>query len=938
LILTILLGFVLRTHELDGQSLWSDEGLSYYRATLSLPEILANNITIDGIDTRDTNPPFYFLLLHVVRAAAGETVFALRFAGVVVGSLAIPLMYVLGSTSLGRRVGLMTAILMAISPFHVWQSQVLRNYSLLLTLNLLSVYGLFRYLLARPGNRHSGWLILWLAAGLLGIYTHFFGFFVFAFGLLALTISLVKWWGIRRLLGKVWFWMALGLALLVLLPGTILAINRFAAGRQVDFAQIPLSTLLVHAAGAFSVGIHWSLTHEPWRYLPIILIAFVGLYFAWQNRRQPTALLLGYQIIPLGLLYVLSYINPLYNGVRHLLIGLPPFLILLASGIVGPLQLKEGEQIGRGLRRTWYLVGPIMALVAIGLQLAWLNDQFTAPELVRDDVRGPATYLSENAGPADVVILHDTLIRPTFEYYYDGPAPVISVPRVDETDMQSAIHSLDSAADGADRVWFLTQPTPRTGFNRGALSDWANENWSRILDSRYAAMWLRVRLEGFLAGTTLSSVPDTATKIEVSWNQTLDLHGHEIPGELTAGANTWMTFYLSQPKTSPEQHTLSLRLVDEMGREWARMDETIASGFPPAASIANAMMRYDHQVSVPAGILSGRYALQARLVRTADGQTIPLSTGPVEYHLADVVVHGASCSAADDSLPSDVQRRINFGGEIQLLGSDTPSGEVRPGHPIAVDLWWCGRRQPEADYRLRLQLIDGSGQVVGESIGPLAREDYPTSHWQKDELLLGKPLLVVPSSAEAGLYDLELSVIQPDGDDALRIGWPLGKHRLSLGSIEVVPWPMETELPAISSPLQADFGQPPIIELTGYDLTDGELSLGETLALTLVWRSHAGNLPTSYKVFVHLVDDAGEIVSQSDSEPVGGFRPTTSWREGEVLSDSHSLSIPAEIGAGEYTLWAGIYDPETGFRLLIHVDGQEQPDGRLRLTTLTRQP
>jgi hypothetical protein len=944
LIAAIFLGFVLRVHDLEGQSMWSDEGLSLYRATLTLPDIVANVIIVDGVETRDTNPPFYFLLLHLIRNAAGDTVFALRFLGVAAATLSIPLMYALGSASLGRRVGLVAAILMAISPFHIWQSQIMRNYGLLLTLNLLSVYGLFRYVLAKVDERRARWFILWLAAGLLGIYTHFFAFLVFAFGLFALGILTVKSWGIGRLLRTAWFWIALGLAFVILLPASALAIERFAAGGQVDFFYVPLNRFLIQATSAFSVGVNWTLFHVWWRVVPVVMIAVLGLWFAWRRRSRSAIMLLGYQIIPLGLLYALSFINPIYNGVRHLLIGLPPFLIFVASGIVGPGQLSFRGEAGEVLTRAWRLIGPILAVIVIVNQLSWLNSQFTAPRLVRDDVRGPALYLNEYAGPDDVVVLHDTLIRPTFGYYYSGQAPVVSVPRFGEANVELAIQTLQEEVAKADRVWFLTEPTPRTGFDRQVLDEWADDNWHRFLEVPYAAMWLRVRLEGYQAHVVVPSVPADMTAVDLVWDQTLRMHGYDVPGEVTAGKDWLMAFYLSQPTDMPEQHTVLLRVVDEKGQEWAVLGETIETGFPPAAGVADTIMRYDLRTAIPPGVPPGAYSLYARLVRTADGQTIPMSTGAVEHHLADVTVQGASCSAAADNLSPDVQLKTNFGGEIQLLGNAAPAGEVWPGHPISVNLWWCARRQPEADYRLRLQLIDSSGNVVGESIGPLVTEDYPTSHWQEDELLMGKPLVVVPSSVEAGLYDLELSVIQPDSDDALRIGWPLGKQSLSLGSIEVVPWPMETELPAISQPLLADFGQPPIIELNGYDLTGGELSPddelspGDSLGLTLVWRSLAGDLLSRYNVFVHLVDGAGEIVTQSDSEPAGGLRPTTSWREGEVISDAHALNIPADIGPGEYTLWAGLYDPETSQRLPVYVDGQEQPDGRLNLTTLSRQP
>ena len=179
LILVVLLSFVLRIHDLEGQSMWSDEGLSLYRARLSLAENSQNIITVDGIDTRDTNPPLYFMLLHLWRNSTGETIFGLRFIGVAIATLAVPLIYALGKITFGRYAGFLASFLMAISPFHVWQSQVLRNYGMLLTLNLLSIYGLFRFILARSGRRRTLWLVIWAGAALIGIYTHYFSFFIF---------------------------------------------------------------------------------------------------------------------------------------------------------------------------------------------------------------------------------------------------------------------------------------------------------------------------------------------------------------------------------------------------------------------------------------------------------------------------------------------------------------------------------------------------------------------------------------------------------------------------------------------------------------------------------------------------------------------------------------------------------------------------------------
>ena len=97
------------------------------------------------------------------------------------------------------------------------------------------------------------------------------------------------------------------------------------------------------------------------------------------------------------------------------------------------------------------------------------------------------------------------------------------------------------------------------------------------------------------------------------------------------------------------------------------------------------------------------------------------------------------------------------------------------------------------------------------------------------------------------------------------------------------------KVPSIPNSLRADFGQPPLIELHGYDLAGlsvDEASPGDNLELTLFWRSLSESITTSYSVLVHLTDETGEIVAQGDGRPASGFRPTTSWRQGEVIVDA----------------------------------------------------
>ena len=80
----ILLAFLLRAVHLDFQSLWSDEGISLFRAVQPLPE-LWRNMPVEHV-------PGYFVLLHVWMAATGQADFALRYLSLLPSVLAVALM------------------------------------------------------------------------------------------------------------------------------------------------------------------------------------------------------------------------------------------------------------------------------------------------------------------------------------------------------------------------------------------------------------------------------------------------------------------------------------------------------------------------------------------------------------------------------------------------------------------------------------------------------------------------------------------------------------------------------------------------------------------------------------------------------------------------------------------------------------------------------
>jgi hypothetical protein len=103
--------------------------------------------------------------------------------------------------------------------------------------------------------------------------------------------------------------------------------------------------------------------------------------------------------------------------------------------------------------------------------------------------------------------------------------------------------------------------------------------------------------------------------------------------------------------------------------------------------------------------------------------------------------------------------------------------------------------------------------------------------------------------------------------------------------------------------------------LTGYGTADASVQPGEIVRIALLWQP-LKEMDRDYSVFIHLVGPDGQIRGQHDGQPVGGFRPTSSWRMGQEIPDQHALYLAPGAPPGEYWLVVGLYDGATGQRLL----------------------
>lgn len=125
-------GLILRVATIDTRGLWLDEATTILQTSGTLLQTIQSQIG-------GTHPPLFHMLMHFWIYLFGTAEPTIRAYALVFGVAAIPVAYWAGTAVYDRKVGVVAAGILAISPYHIWYSQEARMYTMVMFFALLSV-------------------------------------------------------------------------------------------------------------------------------------------------------------------------------------------------------------------------------------------------------------------------------------------------------------------------------------------------------------------------------------------------------------------------------------------------------------------------------------------------------------------------------------------------------------------------------------------------------------------------------------------------------------------------------------------------------------------------------------------------------------------------------------------------------------------------------
>lgn len=378
-------GTALRLYGLGDQSLWADEGLSYWVASAAdLDELLRRQTE------RSLHPPLGFLINHLALGMEDSDTM-MRLPSALLGALTIPLIYALGRALTWPTAALVATAIFAVSPFHLWHSQDARAYAPLLLANTASTLALLWTI--ATGRARAGGALYALAASL-GLYLHAFAVIPIMVHGLWLLLCRRRW--------LPWFLLAVAGALLLAAPVTVEwtthlvgRLAQVAAGSSVHASgrSIVSPAVLPYALYVFAVGysfgpdvagLHgdrsFAFFGRFWAEILVVALVFGSLLVAGLRalprrvgRAERAHVLLGL-LLPLLLGLLIAAATKFAFNVRYMIAAYPYFCVLLGAGVASLASARAPLD--------W-----TAAAAVVGLSLWSWSNYLTDPRFAKEDLR-----------------------------------------------------------------------------------------------------------------------------------------------------------------------------------------------------------------------------------------------------------------------------------------------------------------------------------------------------------------------------------------------------------------------------------------------------------------------------------------------------------------------------------------------------------------------
>ena len=260
---------------------------------------------------------------------------------------------------------------------------------------------------------------------------------------------------------------------------------------------------------------------------------------------------------------------------------------------------------------------------------------------------------------------------------------------------------------------------------------------------------------------------------------------------------------------------------------------------------------------------------------------------------------------AESAVPAEAARlERELGQGVKLVAASVETETAELGDWIWMTLYWQNTGVSQESPIFVLELFGQNTTRLGKLQSYHGGGLFPANLWPPGMVVVDRTAVRVTAAPETPIQG------------RLNIKLDGGTSSLDVGFVKLLPesWPEP------AGPALAEVNG---VALTSLDLSETAVAPGDTIELAVQWHvlmPPGRNLTT----FVHLGDQSSPPLAQGDTPPLNSQYPTRLWAAGEVINDAYQLTIPNDLEDGRYPLYLGFYDPVSGERPSLTIDGTVQ--------------
>ncbi|MDM8527481.1 glycosyltransferase family 39 protein [Anaerolineales bacterium HSG24] len=245
-----------------------------------------------------------------------------------------------------------------------------------------------------------------------------------------------------------------------------------------------------------------------------------------------------------------------------------------------------------------------------------------------------------------------------------------------------------------------------------------------------------------------------------------------MPEELQA--NDEVTLHVWWQNRGTQEKTLVAQVIDLAGYVWVELPLMPYSGFEMAQQQDHQIVESTGKITLPLGMSTGEYFLRFAFRLAEEPDMLLWFEIPLEE--TNFMIEAAPPETGVATAQNSINVEVAEG--LTLIGHDLTQTTAQSGQEIWLPLIWQTTATIDRDYVILIRLVGTDNTEAAFWLGRPVQSSQSTNSWQAGQIIKDPWHLTLPAEIELGSYEWELALFDADTKEEL--------NRLSLGTLELL--------------------------------------------------------------------------------------------------------------------------------------------------------